>query len=288
MRSWLFVPASDEKKLAHVASFDADVIVLDLAGVPQSARSDARKATAKWLAENPRGSGQGVARWVRVAGVGSDDWKDDLAACVPGQPDGIVLADANDADHTKQLAAELWEMEQSARVPHGTIHILAQLATTAAGSHRIEDFLNDPPPRLTGLAWDAQALATALGASRTRDMSGRRTATFDAIRSRVLLTARARGLMAVESAWHRWRDEDGMLAAAQDARADGFTGMAVIHPKQIASVNAAFMPTTAERADASAIVKLFEDNPEASAVLLEGRMIDRPQLEQARRILSQA
>lgn len=287
MRSWLFVPASSEKKLARIASLDPDVVVLDLAGIAADDKADARAIAGSWLSQNPRGAGSGLARWVRIDGFDSGFWKDDIDAVVPGQPDGIILSDANDPEHAKQLAADLWEQEQSARVPHGTIHIVAEVATSAAGTLRIDDFAKDPPPRLTGLTWNAASLVAALGAQEQVTLDGRFSGPFQHVRSRVLLAARARGLMAVETPWLRWRNDDETTRAARLARNDGFTGMGVIHPRQIESVNAAFAPTQKEREDASGIVQLFEDNPEASAILYDGRMIDRPQLEHARRIAEQ-
>lgn len=284
MRSWLYVPADDERKLARLGGLAADVVVLDIAAVAENAKPSAREAVGKWLKDNPRGSG--FARWVRIEGVESNTWKRSVEAVIEGQPDGIVLSDANDPDHPKQLAAELWEQEQTARVPHGTVHIMPQLAGSAQGTQRIEDFLTDPPPRMTGLSWDALVLAKAIGAQRFMDDSGRFTGPFSHVQSRLLLAARALGLMAVDTPWQRWRDDEATVAAALAARQDGFTGMAVVHPRQISPVNAAFAPSDAERTEAQAIIDLFEASPEASAVMFEGRMIDRPQLEHARRIVT--
>ena len=74
---------------------------------------------------------------------------------------------------------------------------------------------------------------------------------------------------------------------AANARRDGFSGMLAIHPAQVETINAAFVPTEAEIEHAERVVALFEDNPGAGTLGLDGRMIDRPHLVQARRVLEQ-
>jgi citrate lyase subunit beta/citryl-CoA lyase len=61
--------------------------------------------------------------------------------------------------------------------------------------------------------------------------------------------------------------------------------MMAIHPAQVATINAGFTPSAAEIAHARAIVAAFDANPDAGALALDGKMIDRPHLIQARRLL---
>jgi citrate lyase subunit beta/citryl-CoA lyase len=85
-----------------------------------------------------------------------------------------------------------------------------------------------------------------------------------------------------------FRDAPGLQREAADARRDGFTGKLAIHPDQIEAIHAAFSPTEAELARARRIVAAFAASPEAGVLNLEGEMIDRPHLLQARRLLSLA
>jgi citrate lyase subunit beta/citryl-CoA lyase len=64
--------------------------------------------------------------------------------------------------------------------------------------------------------------------------------------------------------------------------------MMAIHPAQVPAINAAFTPSDEEVAHARAVVAAFEGQPQAGALSLEGRMIDRPHLVQAQRILAAA
>ena len=75
-------------------------------------------------------------------------------------------------------------------------------------------------------------------------------------------------------------------AEATAAAREGFTGKLAIHPDQVAVINAAFAPTPEQIAAAERIVALFAANPDAGTIALDGRMLDRPHLLQAERLLA--
>ena len=104
----------------------------------------------------------------------------------------------------------------------------------------------------------------------------------------VLLAAHARGVAAIDTLHADFRDLDGLARVADESRADGFTGMLAIHPAQVEVINRAFTPTEAEIAEARAIVAAFAASPDAGVLQVEGRMVDQPHLEQARRLLARA
>ncbi len=85
-----------------------------------------------------------------------------------------------------------------------------------------------------------------------------------------------------------FRDLEGLATYAANARRDGFSGMLAIHPAQVDVINRAFVPTAAELERAQRIVELFEANPGAGTLGLDGEMIDRPHFVQAQRILQLA
>src|SRR5690606_12524935 len=142
-------------------------------------------------------------------------------------------------------------------------------------------------PRLAGLTWGAEDLSAALGASRKRDETGRWTDAFRMVRAQVLLTAHARGVLPIDTPHADFRDMAGLERAARESHADGFAGMLAIHPDQVPVINAAFMPSEEEIAEARRIVEAFASAPGAGALQLEGRMLDQPHLEQARKLLAQ-
>ena len=143
-------------------------------------------------------------------------------------------------------------------------------------------------PRLAGLSWGAEDLSAAIGAATNRDEDGNWLPTFEMARSFCLLAAAAAEVAAFDTVFTDFKDGDGLRRYASNARRDGFSGMLAIHPGQVDTINAAFVPTAEELQRAARIVELFEANPGAGTIGLDGRMIDRPHLVQALRLLESA
>ncbi len=288
LRSWLFVPGDSEKKLSKAAATGADVIILDLEdSVAPANKAQARDLVVAWLgthrAQVTGGKRQG--RWVRINALDSRLWRDDLIAVLRGAPDGIMLPKAMGPESVVQLAAELYELEGRSGVPAGSTKILPLVSETAAAAVSIPSYVAASLPRLAGLTWGAEDLSAAIGATRKRDKLGEWTDAFRFARSQTLLTAHAKGVFAIDTLHADFADDKGLKRAAENARADGFSGMLAIHPAQIPIINAAFTPSEEELAEARAIVAAFQSNPDAGALQIDRRMIDRPHLKLAQRVL---
>ena len=85
-----------------------------------------------------------------------------------------------------------------------------------------------------------------------------------------------------------FRDGEGLRVEAEAARREGFTGKLAIHPDQVPIINAAFTPSAEEVAHAQAVVDAVDSDPDAGTLSVNGRMVDRPHLEQALRVLDRA
>ncbi len=287
-RSWLFVPADSEKKLARASSTGADVIILDL----EDAVAPARKAMARglacdWLKTHRTQilAGRPLGRWVRINALDSSYWREDLLAVMSGAPDGIMLPKAAGPAALQQVAAELYELEQRNGVPTGSIRILPLVSETPQAALGIAAYAEASHPRLLGLTWGAEDLSAAIGATRRRDETGMWTDTFRFVRSQTLLAAHARGVMAIDTLHSDYSDQAGLQRMAEASRADGFSGMLAIHPAQVPVINAAFTPSEQDMAEARAIVAAFAASPEAGTLQINSRMIDRPHLKLAKRVL---
>lgn len=288
VRSWLFVPGDSEKKLDKVAGTAADVVILDLEdSVAPDNKPRARTMAAGWLAAHRANvtDGKRMGRWVRINALDSRHWRDDLVAVLPGAPDGIMLPKSAGPESVQQLGAELYELEQRAGLPAGSVMVLPLVSETPAAAISIPAYATASLPRLAGLTWGAEDLSAAIGATRKRDKDGNWTDAFRFARAQTLLTAHARGIMAIDTLHADFADEKGLKRAAEASRADGFAGMLAIHPAQIPIINAAFTPSEEELADARAIVDAFKANPEAGTLQIDGRMIDRPHYTLALRVL---
>ncbi len=108
------------------------------------------------------------------------------------------------------------------------------------------------------------------------------------VRGLCLIAAAAAGMAAIETLYPDFRDDAGLATFAARAQEDGFTGKLAIHPDQVPPINAAFTPSPAEVLHARRVVEAFATMPGAGVTALDGRMLDRPHLVQARRMLERA
>jgi citrate lyase subunit beta/citryl-CoA lyase len=141
-------------------------------------------------------------------------------------------------------------------------------------------------PRLAGLTWGAEDLSAAIGAATNREESGEYAFTYRMARSLCLVAAHAAEVQAIDTLTTDFRDTDLLRREVRAARREGFTGKIAIHPDQIDPINAGFSPEPEELAHAQAVVDAFDAAPGVGAVQLAGKMLDRPHLLQAQRVLA--
>jgi len=268
-RSWLFVPADSDKKVAKAIDSDADAIIFDL---EDSVVPD-RKAAARDLLKGLGARTGGPRWWVRINPLGSDAHKDDLDLIGIGDIEGIVLPKTESGADIIQLAHRT-----------GNIPIHAIVTETAASLFGLLSYRDAKSP-LLAMSWGAEDLSAALGASSKYDASGELAFTYRLARSLCLAGAVAAGVQPVDSVFADFRDEEGLTKEARAAAAEGFTGKLAIHPAQVAPINAAFTPSPQEIAHARAIVEAFAADPQAGVLSVDGKMVDRPHLVQAKCVL---
>ncbi|RZV36429.1 MAG: CoA ester lyase [Chromatiales bacterium] len=277
-RSFLFVPADSERKLEKAGSVGSDALILDLEdAVAADARPAARKLAAEYLqdADNV---------WVRINPVNTDAAQADLDAVMPGAPFGIVLPKPRSAADAVLLADRIEVLENKHSLEPGSTRIMALCTERPEALFTLDSYIG-ATPRLDALSWGAEDLAAATGAVANRDDDGNWLPRFEMARSLCLFAAAAAEVAAVDTVYTDFRDLEGLLRYASQARRDGFSGMLAIHPAQVEVINAAFEPTAEELERAARIIRLFDENPGAGTVGLDGKMIDRPHLVQARRLL---
>ncbi|MCL6729731.1 HpcH/HpaI aldolase/citrate lyase family protein [Sphingomonas hankyongi] len=271
-RSWLFVPADSEKKVLKALETDADAVIFDL---EDSVVPDRKAAARKILKELPKRS-NGPQWWVRVNPLGSEFHKDDLSLLRSAYVHGIVLPKAESGADVIQLAHRT-----------GNVPIHAIVTETAASLFGLMTYLNPGSP-LVAMSWGAEDLSAALGAASKYDADGGLSFTYKMARSLCLAGAVAAGVQPVDGVYADFRDADGLRAEAEAAAREGFTGKLAIHPAQVPIINAAFTPSAEDLKHAAEIVAAFEAHPNAGVLSVGGRMVDRPHLLQARRVLDRS
>ena len=271
-RSWLFVPADSERKISKALDSAADAVIFDL----EDSVAPAQKERAREILKELPKPSSGPQWWVRVNPLGSEFHKDDLKLIGSAHVHGIVLPKAESGADVIELAHRT-----------GSIPIHAIVTETAASLFGLLSY-RDPKSPLAAMSWGAEDLSAALGASSKYDAAGELSFTYKLARSLCLAGAVAAGVQPVDGVFADFRDDAGLQREAEEARRDGFTGKLAIHPQQVAIINAAFTPSPADVRHAEQIVAAFEAHPDAGVLAVEGKMVDRPHLIQARRVLERA
>ena len=263
VRSLLFTPGSDERKLERALSSDADAVVCDLEdSVAPQDKASARDATANALA------GRTVAplRLVRVNGVDTPWFEDDLELAGSLHLDGIVLPKAS--------------VDAVAALGHEGPPVVA-IVETAHGVRQA--FEIGTQPRVAAFVLGAVDLGAEVGLEPR----------LDAIeilypRAKLAIDSAAAGLRGPFDVVHLdLGDEAGLEEQCRLARSLGFRGKACIHPAQIETINRLFSPSEQELEWARGVVEAFE-NQDEGVLALNGAMVDLPVVERARRVLAEA
>jgi citrate lyase subunit beta/citryl-CoA lyase len=281
MRSFLFVPGDSARKFERASAGAADALIIDLEdSVSPDQKEAARRATVEMLGrERTR-----QKLWVRVNALDTGLTLADLAAVMPARPDGIVLPKCASAADLAKVGAWLEALEAVRGRAGEETPILAIATETAASIFGLGGYAQ-AGPRLWGLMWGAEDLSASLGATENR-RDGAFHSPYRLARDLCLMGASAAGVVAVDTVYTDIEDLAGLEAESIAARRDGFGAKAVIHPKHVEVVNRAFTPDEAEVAWARRIVAAFAETAELGVIRIEGKMIDKPHLRAAERILA--
>ena len=288
LRSLLFVPGDSEKKLGKIAESGADAVIIDLEdSVALENKQAGRELTAAYLAANPKQTRK-VKLWVRVNPLDSGMTVADLAAIIDGAPDGIMQPKADGPACVRTLSNYLDALEAKAGLEAGSTQVIPIVSETARAPFTLGDYADADLPRMAGMTWGAEDLATALGASTNRGPDGEFARTYQIVRSFVLMAAHAAGVPAIETLQADFRDTDKLLRSSREALAEGFSGRLAIHPAQVGPINEGFTPSGEDIAHARKVVALFAANPGAGTLGMDGKMYDRPHLTAAERVVALA
>lgn len=270
------MPGSNARALEKAKTIAADTLVFDLEdAVSPAAKNEARGLVAAALASGDYGDRELV---VRINGVDTAWWRDDLAAIGAASPAAILLPKVEDASvlhrvseeivwHSTDATCEFWVMLET---PLGFLR-----AEEIASSH----------DRLTTLVIGTNDLSKDL---RARQVPGREPVL--AALSHAMLVARAYGLSILDGVYSNFKDEAGFEAECGQARDMGFDGKTLIHPRQVEAANQAFAPTEAELGHARRMIEAFDAATAdgKGVAVLDGHMIEELHVAEARRMVDMA
>ena len=274
-RSMLFVPVTQRRFIDGAARRGADAIILDLEdAVAASEKERARTLVAEAAEILSRGGADVVVRVNRPIRMTVRD----LEAVIGPGVQAIALPKAESAQHVQFVAEIIDELETERAMAVGTTRMLAMVETCDA-FFRIAEIAK-ASPRLVGLYLAGEDFASGIYPVPEGLFMPKQMCVF---------AARAAGIMPLGfvGTVFEFRDLEGFRETVQRARRLGFVGAAVIHPSQIQILNEEFRPSAAEVDHAQRVVTAYDKALAigVGAVTVDGKMIDVPVVERAKRLL---
>ena len=277
-RSVLYMPGSNARAIEKARSLPADGIILDL---EDAVAPDAKEAARAQVVDAVKAGGFGRREvFVRVNGIGTPWFADDLAAFAHVAPDAILVPKIQSGEQLDHVGTRLLDMHADQR-----IHIWAMIETPLAVFNivNIAAAARDSESRLSGFVLGTNDLAKE---TRARIVPGR--APMVPWLMACVAAAHAYGIDVLDGVYNDIGNAEGFVAECAQGRDMGFDGKTLIHPNQIEPCNAAFSPTPAEVADARNIIAAFDlpENHGKGVVKLDGRMVERMHADIARRVVA--
>jgi len=276
-RSLLYVPAHVGRFVERAHLRGADCIQLDLEDAVPASEKDAARAAVERAASLVRRGGADVM--VRINRPLSLAVRDTEAAVGP-DVDGFVIPKVHSPAHLQLLDEHIGEVEAKRGLPVGRSRLIALVESAAAWPSI--GAIAQASPRIVGLNMGAEDLATDCGMEATAE-------TMLLPKQQLVHAAAAAGVLALGliGTTTDFADAEAFRANARRSRQFGFTGSSCIHPLQVEILNEVFAPSADDVERARRIVAALDAGERSGlgAVAVDGRMVDAPIAERARRVL---
>lgn len=279
LRSLLFCPANDMRKMQKALGSAADAVILDLEDSVAEPDKDAARALAVEALQMPRTR----LVVVRVNAADTAHYLTDLVGVMRAAPDAIMLPKCGSMADITRLAAQIEVLEATYGLPAGCVTILPLVTESAAALEGMA--YRGASPRLKALCFAAEDLASDFGVMARRDH--KMHPLLAQARLQVVLAATAAGLPAIDTPFPNTSDPAGVRQEAEDAAFLGFSGKLCIHPAHVPVLHEAFLPSPEKLSWAKAVLKALE-NTTTGVGVVDGKMVDLAHLRLARRYLLQA
>jgi citrate lyase subunit beta / citryl-CoA lyase len=277
-RSVLYMPGSNARAIEKARSLPADAIILDL---EDSVAPQSKAAARQQVADAVKAGGFGPREVVvRINGLDTEWWLDDLKAITHARPDAILVPKISRPQQFDDVIERFIDVHSDHKV-----RVWAMMETPLAMLHadRIAAAALDPEIRLTAFVMGTNDLAKD---TRAKIMPGR--AAMLPWLMTCIAAARAFGVEIIDGVYNDLGNAEGFAQECGEARDLGFDGKTLIHPNQIEPCNAAFSPSADEVAQARRIIAAFDqpENQGKGVVALDGRMVERLHADMAQRTVA--
>ena len=274
-RSVLYMPGSNARAIEKARELPADGIILDLEdAVAPEAKVMAREQIRKALEKGGFGDRE---VFVRINGLDTRWWVDDLHAVADVRPDAVLVPKISDPHQLQDLAARIVDMGTD---PHIRVWAMMETPLAMINVGAIAAAAHDSETRLSGFVMGTNDLAKD---TRARIVPGR--APMLPWLMTCVAAARAFGIDILDGVYNDLGNAEGFAEECRQARDLGFDGKTLIHPRQIEVCNDAFSPAPEEVEAARKIITAFDlpENQGKGVIQIEGRMVERLHADMARR-----
>ncbi|MGE5678463.1 MAG: aldolase/citrate lyase family protein [Pseudomonadota bacterium] len=266
-RTMLFLSAQKPGLLRDPIIYGADSIILDLEdAVAENQKDSARFSLYHALTTIDYGKTEVI---VRINGLDTPHWQEDIRVCVAGGADGIRIAKCESAKDVRKVEEAVEKAEEEFGVAKGRTLLMAALESPLGILNAYE--ICTASSRLFGIAISGGDLRKSLQVS---PVPG--GIEILAARGHILLAARAAGIQCFDTVFTDLDDMEGFRAEVIQNKQMGFDGKSLVNPKQIKIVHEIFAPTQKEIADAEKILRAVRENAEKGIGIftVDGKMID--------------
>jgi citrate lyase subunit beta/citryl-CoA lyase len=277
-RSVLYMPGSNARALEKAKTLAADGLILDLEdSVAPEAKETARAQVAAAVKAGGFGSREVI---VRINGLDSEWWLDDLNEIAGAKADGLLVPKVSSPEQLEAIAKHLADISADHAI---RVWAMMEAPLAVLNAREIAAAANDSETRLEGFVLGTNDLAKETG---TRIVPGR--APMLSWLMTCIAAARAYHLAILDGVYNDLSNADGFATECAEARDLGFDGKTLIHPNQIGPCNVAFSPSAEEVAQARKIIAAFEapENKGKGVVSLDGRMVERMHADMARKTVA--
>ena len=277
-RSVLFIPGNNPAMLANADVFGSDGVIFDLEDAVNVTEKDSARNLMHYYLEEHKNLDLEVI--VRINGLDTDFYKDDLDMIVSDSIDAIMLPKAR-INYLEELDRILCEYEKTRKLKKKIKIIpIIELAISVLEVDKIASM-----NRVDGILLGAEDLSSDMEVERTK--GGKE---IEYARARVATACKAYQIDAIDTPFTDVNDKEGLGKDCLNAQALGMNAKAAIHPNQIDTINEVFLPS--EKLIKWALrVKQASDEATAKGIgvfSLDGKMVDKPVMARAEKILAKA
>lgn len=280
-RSMLYIPGNNPAMIQQGGIYGADAILLDLEDSVATNQKDAARILVQNMIRSIDFYGTEIS--VRVNHPSTPFGLADLEAIVPLHVDAVRVPKIETKDEIAQFIEIVEKIEKDNGITDSTIQIHPMIETALGVENVFE--IAGVSKRIDAITIGGQDLTADMGIIYSKDGIG-----VDYARRRIVMAAKAYKIDALDTVFADLDDEKGLRAETEYAKKIGFTGKAVINPRQIDIIHEVFSPTDEEIRKAIRIVKEYKANKEKGigVFAIDGKMIDAPVVTRAERILALA